>query len=125
MQKMLIIMAITLIANNIFAFQDLESTPCTLIHDHANVGFLDAAENTSSRATYEAIDAEDALPGIEEYDRHVTDASTAPKVSAIEVALQKMVGTLIIHYISLRESARIHFHNIKNVITHWYHNIIK
>lgn len=121
MKKIILFMTIILLSTNSFTFQDLQSTlPSFSFEDHQ--GFLDAAAVTQQPII---IDEDNDMPDIQEYDQHVTDTAQALQPSTIEVTLQKMMGVVLVHYMSLRECAREYFSGISNFIAKWYYNLIK
>src|SRR5947207_1129701 len=118
MKKIILFMTITLLNTNSFTFQDLQSTlPSFSFEGHQ--GFLDAASVTQQPII---VDEDNDMPNIQEYDQHITDTAAVSKPSTIEIALQKMMGVVLVHYMSLRECAREYFSDITNFIAKWYHN---
>lgn len=125
MKKTIIFVTIALLNANSFAFQDLQSTlPSLALEDHKD--FLGSSLVPHHTLIDQVIDEDDSmLPNIQEYDQHVSDTVTVLKPSAIEIALQKMMGVVLIHYMNLRECAREYYSNVSNFVAKWYHNIIK
>lgn len=119
MKKMLMVMIFTLVSNN-YAFEDLQTTKIYKKEEQANT-FLDA----SSPRIEEYEDMDNGLSHLDEYDQNITDNIIPPKVGAAEAMFKQALGALLIRYISLKETARIYFIEVKNVLAQWYHTIIK
>ncbi|HLC06826.1 MAG TPA: hypothetical protein VJJ26_01435 [Candidatus Babeliales bacterium] len=116
MQKMLMVLMVALVSSNSSAFEDLRSTPKETFRAQ-NERFLDAADQVVDEYTHK----EDALENIDEYDQNVTDNVQPPTISPAKALLTEILGSLLVRYISMRETMRIYFQDLKQVLNKWYH----
>lgn len=119
MKKMAIVLMVTMVSSNSSAFDDLQSTPHTILNEESTT-FLDAG-SLVNEDSYQ----ENEVQGINEYDQNVTDNVMSPKVSTAEAMFKEMLGAALVRYISLREIAREYFNEAKNVLMQWYQKIVK
>ena len=81
--------------------------------------FLDAA--AQDEYTQNEIDQQD----LEEYDQHNCDNAQPSKPSAITALLTEFFGFMLMNYISLRETAHVYCHGVKEVINNWVSKVTK
>jgi len=120
MKKMLILIITLLSVNKSCAFEDLVSTPRHYNNSKENISFLDADSSENDRDVTRTVQNV-----YDEYDQAISDNTNPPKISNTQALLAEVAGALLVKYISLREKARVYFQDIKNVLTQWYHSIIK
>jgi hypothetical protein len=134
MKKMIFLMVFMVItAEGVGCFKDLESTP-PVMECKNNTVFLEAALGMNQEIVDEysgEIDEDEylkddmQLPYIDEYDRYVTDAVQVAPVGKAELLLRKMAGTVLMHYITIRETTRFYTKEMKDTLKKWYRGVIK
>lgn len=113
MKSLVMILIVGLVSSS-NAFEDLHSTPKEIFRTQ-NEHFLDAADRMD-----ELIYKEDTENNLDEYDQNITDNVQSPKISFAKALLTEMLGSLLVRYITMRETARIYFHDFKEVLNKWY-----
>jgi hypothetical protein len=119
MKKIAIVLMFVMVSSNSIAFEDLQATSHTILNDQPTT-FLDTTELINEYSS-----EKDNERDIEEYDQNITDKAISPKVNRAEAMLKEILGTLLVRYISLRETASAYLKEAQNAIIQWYHRIVK
>lgn len=129
--KKIIVILIVVLSNYIsYTFDDVRHAQESTSAPQAS--FLDAAdkpdvvewlaqENVSD--TRENISTND-LSDLAEYDQNVSDNAPLPYISPAEKMMANIFGTVLLHYINMRDSARLSCQKIKNKISQWYNSCL-
>jgi len=81
--------------------------------------FLDAA--AQDEYTPNEIDQQN----LEEYDQYNCDTAHSPAPSAITALFTEIFGFMLMRYITIRDTAHIYCHEIKELINKWFSAITK
>lgn len=137
MKKIAIALIAALMSNNSSAFQDFQSTPRTLapeqevrfLETHADINRYVPIDEYTDQDEYmdqdKYVEYDDRLKDLDEYDQNITDNVASPKIGTAEAFLREVLGSLLIRYISMRETARLYCKEVKDILIQWYHRIIK
>jgi hypothetical protein len=133
MQKMMIVLMVSLGSSNSNAFEDLQSTPKKSYECVNNNSFLE--QNSQMRSAVivdEYSNKEDGVEvvgivevdDVDDYEQAISNDVQPPKISAAQQMLAKVFGELLVRYISMREIARVYFHELKAALNNWYSKYI-
>ena len=122
MKKIVIFLVVALVSSNSRAFEDLRSTPTRSISEcQDNDHFLDIAGQPADEYNH----TEEMQQDIDEYDQNVSDNVQPPTISPAKEMLARVLGSLLVRYISMREIARAYCKEFKDIIAKWYGSIVK
>jgi hypothetical protein len=128
MKKIAIVLGVTLIgsANHGFYGSQLIQRE---YDEYTQPQFLDAS-NPNDEYVYVNIDGDQAIEvivdvvdiqsDVAEYDQHICDEVTPPKVSATEAWIKEMLGFVLVQYITLKEITHAYCQEIKQTLQKWF-----
>lgn len=117
MKKVLVVFAITLTINTNNAFQGSRLIQKNHVQHQTKNQFLGNSNDE--------YDTQEELQNLEEYDQHNCDNAHPDKPSTMTAVLTEIFSFMIIHYISMRETARVYCHDIKEYFTDWLSSLTK
>jgi len=119
MKKMVMVFIVAVSGSMINAYQDNHLAQKERVQDRSG-RFLDA-----DRLVDEYDYSEQDQSSIDEYDQHICDDVKPPKISDAQAFLAKIVGRLLVHCFTIKETASIYYKELKEVISTWFNSVVK
>jgi hypothetical protein len=124
MKKIVLIIMIVATTNRAQTFEDLPFTPASISKKNSP-SFLDIpVDEFSYTASDSTVTDDKFLATIEEYDKTITDNVTPAPVGNMEAFFKKMLGSVLVSYIRLRQKAYSSYEHFKRVCKKWYRSIM-